>query len=142
MDDFYSGATRVAERLLEGVASHLGLPRGLFAPSFDPHTSYLRLNYYPSCPEPCGMLSVNRHSDAGALTVLLQEHGTTALQVQSGSTASTALATYNSAVEHLTPFRVLCTGELRIELTVSSPKRARGRQYYRATPQKEVLLQC
>ena len=84
MDGFYSGATRVAERLLEGVASHLGLPRGHFAPSFDPHTSYLRLNYYPPCPEPCGKLSVNRHTDAGALTVLLQERGTTALQVQVG----------------------------------------------------------
>lgn len=82
MDAFYSGATRVAERLLEGVASHLGLPREHFAPSFEPHTSYLRLNYYPPCPEPCGMLSVNRHSDAGALTVLLQEQGTTALQVR------------------------------------------------------------
>lgn len=81
IDAFYSGAARVAERLLEGVASHLGLPRAHFAPSFEPHTSYLRLNYYPPCPEPCGMLSVNRHSDAGALTVLLQETGTTALQV-------------------------------------------------------------
>lgn len=84
MEAFYSGATHVAERLLEGVASHLGLPRGHFAPSFDPHTSYLRLNYYPPCPEPCGKLSVNRHSDAGALTVLLQEEGTTALQVRWG----------------------------------------------------------
>ncbi|CAN0449351.1 unnamed protein product, partial [Ascophyllum nodosum] len=80
-DAFYSSAARVAEGLLEGVASYLGLPRKFFTPSFDPHTSYLRLNYYPPCPEPCGMLSVNRHSDAGALTVLLQESGTTALQV-------------------------------------------------------------
>ena len=79
---FYSSAGRVAEGLLEGVASYLGLPRKFFTPSFDPHTSYLRLNYYPPCPEPCGMLSVNRHSDAGALTVLLQESGTTALQVR------------------------------------------------------------
>ncbi|CAM9397778.1 unnamed protein product, partial [Sphacelaria rigidula] len=42
----------------------------------------LRLNYYPPCPEPCDSLSVNRHSDAGALTVLLQEDGVTSLQVQ------------------------------------------------------------
>lgn len=81
MDDFYAEATRVSEGLLEGIASHLGLPRRAFAPSFEPHTSYLRLNYYPPCPEPCGYLSVNRHSDAGALTVLLQELGSTALQV-------------------------------------------------------------
>eukprot|EP00904_Undaria_pinnatifida_P012386 jgi/Undpi1/8278/HiC_scaffold_25.g10747.m1 len=81
VDAFYSGATNISERLLEGVATHLGLPRGHFGPSFHPHTSYLRLNYYPPCPEPCGKLSVNRHSDAGALTVLLQENGSTALQV-------------------------------------------------------------
>lgn len=80
MDLFYTSAAEVAQHLLEGLASHLGLPRRHFAPSFEPHTSYLRLNYYPACPEP-STLSVNRHTDAGALTVLLQENGTTALQV-------------------------------------------------------------
>eukprot|EP00752_Nemacystus_decipiens_P006241 g5629.t1 len=80
VDSFYSSAAEVAQLLLEGLASHLGLPRRHFAPSFEPHTSYLRLNYYPVCPEP-STLSVNRHTDAGALTVLLQENGTTALQV-------------------------------------------------------------
>lgn len=82
VDAFYSNATRVARHLLEGVAAHLGLPRGHFGPPFEPHTSYLRLNYYPLCPEPSTTLSVNRHTDAGALTVLLQEKGTTALQVR------------------------------------------------------------
>lgn len=86
IDEFYSSAALVAQRLLEGIASHLGLPRGHFAPSFEPHTSYLRLNYYPQCPEP-STLSVNRHTDAGALTVLLQENGTTALQVSNVAVA-------------------------------------------------------
>ncbi|CAM9441614.1 unnamed protein product, partial [Hapterophycus canaliculatus] len=80
MEAFYSSAAQVAGHLLEGVASHLGLSREHFAPSFEPHTSYLRLNYYPPCPDP-SMFSVNRHTDAGALTVLLQENGTVALQV-------------------------------------------------------------
>lgn len=82
MEEFYHHGARVAEGLLQGLSAFLNLPRGHFGPSFEPHTSYLRLNYYPVCPEPCGMLSVNRHSDAGALTVLLQEKNTTALQVQ------------------------------------------------------------
>lgn len=81
MDAFYSAATTVATQLMKGIATNLGLPRSYFAPSFEPQTSYLRLNYYPPCPEPCDSLSVNRHSDAGALTVLLQEPGSTALQV-------------------------------------------------------------
>lgn len=81
MDTFYSSAAQVAGHLLKGVASHLGLSREHFGPSFEPHTSYLRLNYYPPCPEP-STFSVNRHTDAGALTVLLQENGTVALQVR------------------------------------------------------------
>jgi isopenicillin N synthase-like dioxygenase len=37
------------------------------------HTSFLRLNYYPHCPQPAKPLGVNPHTDAGALTLLLQD---------------------------------------------------------------------
>ena len=50
-----------------------------------PHTSYLRLNCYPACPDPDpGQLGISRHTDAGALTVLLQDE-VSALEVYSGS---------------------------------------------------------
>ncbi|MCH8960294.1 MAG: pantetheine-phosphate adenylyltransferase [Bacteroidetes bacterium] len=51
-----------------------------FKPS---HTSFLRMNYYPVCPTPefpagldkpsSGHLGINHHTDAGAVTVLLQD---------------------------------------------------------------------
>ena len=50
---------------------------------FEDHTSYLRLNYYPLCDHPAdarsptvpleGSLGISHHSDAGAVTVLLQD---------------------------------------------------------------------
>ncbi|CAM9717530.1 unnamed protein product [Discosporangium mesarthrocarpum] len=99
MDAFYSEAARVSSRLMWGISHSLGLHGGvvgagagmemggdILAEAFEGHTSYLRLNYYPPCPEPCDYLSVNRHTDAGALTVLLQEAGVTALQVNFNGT--------------------------------------------------------
>jgi hypothetical protein len=51
---------------------------------FEKHTSFLRLNYYSKCPNPApphtpsefcpykwGKMAVNRHTDTGAVTVLL-----------------------------------------------------------------------
>jgi isopenicillin N synthase-like dioxygenase len=62
----------------------LELPAGALADCFRPnHTSFLRLNYYPPCPNPVrptglavvrdGYLGVNQHTDSGALTLLLQD---------------------------------------------------------------------
>ena len=45
------------------------------------HTSYLRLNYYPKCPDPSSHLSIHHHTDAGALTILYQDDDITSLQV-------------------------------------------------------------
>ena len=74
----------LALRLVDVIASNLGMPPGALAPCFRPqHTSFLRLNYYPRCPAPArpvdrstardGHLGVNDHTDAGALTLLLQD---------------------------------------------------------------------
>lgn len=49
------------------------------------HTSYLRLNYYPKCPDPSSTLAVHHHTDAGALTILYQDDDVTSLQVQKNS---------------------------------------------------------
>ena len=49
------------------------------------HTSYLRLNYYPVCPDPSSTLAVHHHTDAGALTILYQDDDVTSLQVNKNS---------------------------------------------------------
>jgi len=69
----YFGATeRVAQVLTRAMSQGLGMPPDHFDREFDWHTSYLRLNYYPVCPEPEAHRCISPHSDAGAVTVLSQ----------------------------------------------------------------------
>lgn len=81
---FYTACDALALRLVDAIAGNLGMPPGTLARCFRPsHTSFLRLNYYPRCPAPArpedravarsGYLGVNAHTDAGALTLLLQD---------------------------------------------------------------------
>jgi isopenicillin N synthase-like dioxygenase len=81
---YYRASERLAFELLSAVSVNLGMPPTYLAASFLPaHTSFLRLNYYPRCPAPerplgvstprHGHLGLNHHTDAGALTLLLQD---------------------------------------------------------------------
>mmetsp|Transcript_7970 Transcript_7970/g.23346 ORF Transcript_7970/g.23346 Transcript_7970/m.23346 type:complete len:353 (-) Transcript_7970:271-1329(-) len=69
---YYAETHRVALVLLAAMAQGLGMPADHFAGAFDRHTSYLRLNYYPVCPQPDEHQCIGPHTDAGALTVLSQ----------------------------------------------------------------------
>lgn len=71
----YSAALhRLARGLLEAVAANLGeVPAPLVA-AFEPrHSSFLRLNWYPGNADPERRLGIHEHTDAGALTLLLQD---------------------------------------------------------------------
>lgn len=81
---YYAECDSLSLRLLGVIASNLGAPERSLDSCFRPlHTSFLRLNYYPKCPAPArpadlsmasaGHLGVNHHTDAGALTLLLQD---------------------------------------------------------------------
>lgn len=81
---FYGSCEKLSFALLAAISSNLGMAPGYLARSFRPdHTSFLRLNYYPvqgardSSAGPLaalvGQLGINHHTDAGALTVLLQD---------------------------------------------------------------------
>jgi isopenicillin N synthase-like dioxygenase len=81
---FYDACDALALCLLGAISLNLRVPAGFLAPLFRPaHTSFLRLNYYPRCPRPAcppdlslaaaGHLGVNHHTDAGAITLLLQD---------------------------------------------------------------------
>ncbi|MDA9049925.1 hypothetical protein N9K35_03070 [Pseudomonadales bacterium] len=78
-------------RLMTAIAQALALPPETLLEGFvQGHTSYARLNYYPLCSEPLardpvsgveqGHLGISRHTDSGALTVLVQDE-VAALQV-------------------------------------------------------------
>jgi isopenicillin N synthase-like dioxygenase len=76
----YRRCEGLAHRLLHVIAQNLGMPGPYLAGGFDGrHSSFLRLNYYPKCPSPTTAgagptpLGVGQHTDAGALTLLLQD---------------------------------------------------------------------
>jgi isopenicillin N synthase-like dioxygenase len=82
--NYYAHCERLALRLLAALSLNLGLTAPALARHFGAaHTSFPRLNYYPKCPRPArpeglatttdGYFGVNHHTDAGVLTVLLQE---------------------------------------------------------------------
>lgn len=82
--EFYAACEAVALRLLEPLCRGLDAAPDALRPHFEGvHTSFLRLNHYPPCVDPAppdaplrpvrGHLGVNRHTDAGALTVLFQD---------------------------------------------------------------------
>jgi len=83
---YYDACERISIALMEAIAESLNLPREAFSSNFKPHTSYLRLNWYPLCPEAGdgSTLGISRHTDAGALTVLRQDV-VAGLEVYSGS---------------------------------------------------------
>ncbi len=92
--EYYRACESVAMRLLEALAESLGLPRDALADSFaGGHTSFARLNYYPVIDPlsdsevtavDTGHMGVHHHTDAGALTLVLQDE-VGGLQVYKGS---------------------------------------------------------
>ena len=81
----------IALQLVRCIARALGANGDALAKGFENHTSYLRMNHYPVCEDPApadtptggsnGHLGISHHSDAGAVTVLLQD-GNPGLQVE------------------------------------------------------------
>ena len=84
MLEYLAACERLSLQLLGALCVGLGLPEDALTPNFQPvHTSFARLNHYPLDdllePEtaailtPLGDMALHHHSDAGALTVLLQD---------------------------------------------------------------------
>jgi isopenicillin N synthase-like dioxygenase len=76
--NYYKLSEKLAYRLLAAISTNLGMSPGFLSRGFGPnHTSFLRLNYYPVALTPSsasdGHMGVGQHTDAGALTVLLQD---------------------------------------------------------------------
>ena len=73
---YYRHNQRLAHRILAAISTNLGMSPGFLGRNFGPdHTSFLRLNFYPvtRSPQHNGHLGVGQHTDAGALTILLQD---------------------------------------------------------------------
>lgn len=76
---YYQHSERLAFRLLAAISMNLGMPADNLGRGFtNDHTSFLRLNYYPVAKGTPGAsdgdgLGIGQHTDAGALTILLQD---------------------------------------------------------------------
>jgi isopenicillin N synthase-like dioxygenase len=73
----YWHAAGLGRRLLGAILANLGASPIALGRDFGPgHTSFLRLNYYPVTPAAAprdSALGIGQHTDAGALTLLLQD---------------------------------------------------------------------
>ena len=84
-DKMHQTALNLVDEIARSLCAHVDLDK-----AFGLHSSFLRLNYYPPCPDPAsdmsrllpasGELGISHHSDAGAVTVLIQD-GMPGLQV-------------------------------------------------------------
>jgi isopenicillin N synthase-like dioxygenase len=88
---YYDKCADLSRLIMSAIAAGLGLHIDHFDRSFIPHTSFLRLNYYPvpgdisNSKARDSTLGISRHTDAGALTLLLQDQSVNSLQVYSGT---------------------------------------------------------
>ncbi len=86
LDAYYASCEFVARQLLEVLTGNLAAPVETWKEDFYPlHSSFLRLNYYPLLDPlaaqedssvmaaDTGHMGVHHHTDAGALTLLLQD---------------------------------------------------------------------
>ncbi|KAE9447236.1 hypothetical protein C3L33_20887, partial [Rhododendron williamsianum] len=102
---------KLAHKLLELISLSLGLKANRISGFFNDHTSFTRLNHYPSCPIPHLALGASGHKDGGALTVLAQDN-VGGLQVKrkamgSGSSNPLPMLILYESVEH----RVMANSE-------------------------------
>ena len=83
LQQYFEGCEQLSLQLLEAFCVGLDLPAKFMHADFvDNHTGFLRLNYYPVHDpiegaaddyQPSADLGVHHHTDAGALTVLIQD---------------------------------------------------------------------
>ncbi|MDA0789606.1 MAG: hypothetical protein O2780_09145 [Proteobacteria bacterium] len=84
MMEWFESCEGISQRLVSLLSQSLGLDASAMSQHFGTeHSSFLRLNFYPICGDAAGAevgddpasghLGINRHTDAGALTVLVQD---------------------------------------------------------------------
>lgn len=83
MRQWFSEMEKLSELLMRAIAKSFNWDLDTFKPYFHlNHTSLARINYYPKCPHPDTNKGVHEHTDAGALTVLLQDDNVSSLYVK------------------------------------------------------------
>ncbi|XP_065864452.1 protein SRG1-like [Euphorbia lathyris] len=78
LDNYSIDLKNLAMKILSSMAKAVEIDTGIFE---DGHQS-MRMNYYPPCPQPQKVIGLTPHSDAAALTILLQLDQVEGLQIK------------------------------------------------------------
>ncbi|RDY10073.1 Protein SRG1, partial [Mucuna pruriens] len=83
LENYSSEVKKLCLTIIERMAIALKIePNELVDYVFEDLCQSMRWNYYPPCPQPENVIGINPHSDAGALTILLQVNETEGLQIK------------------------------------------------------------
>lgn len=73
---------KVATHLMRLMAKNLGTDLETLASFFEDGTQGIRMNYYPPCAQANKVIGLSPHSDATALTLLIQGNEVEGLQIK------------------------------------------------------------
>ena len=82
LEAYSTSIQNLAQTLLNNMGKALGIDEMEMKELFNDGMQSMRMNYYPPCHEPNKVLGIAPHSDAAALTILLQLNDTQGLQVR------------------------------------------------------------
>ncbi|KAL9437996.1 hypothetical protein AB3S75_023792 [Citrus x aurantiifolia] len=139
----------LAENLISKMGEVLNIKDEEMREFFENGVQGMRINYYPPCPQPEKVMGLSPHSDAAALTILLQLNEVEGLQIITNGTYRSIehRAVVNSVRERLsvaTVYSVRYDGEVYPASSLISQKtpplfrRVRIEEYFRSRYAREL----
>lgn len=82
IEEYSEEIKKLSMKVLEMLGKALGIDEEEMKSLFEEGMQSMRMNYYPPCPQPDKVIGLCPHSDAAALTILLQVNETQGLQIR------------------------------------------------------------
>ncbi|KAK4261867.1 hypothetical protein QN277_004806 [Acacia crassicarpa] len=82
LNEYCTELRKLAMELIMLMGEALNIEGTQMRELFEQGSQTVRMNYYPACPQPEKVIGLNPHSDASALTILLQVNDMQGLQIK------------------------------------------------------------
>ncbi|KAF3676327.1 Protein SRG1 [Capsicum annuum] len=82
IEEYSEEIKELTMKVLKLLGKTLGIEEEVVKSFFEEGKQSMRMNYYPPCPQPDKVMGISPHSDASALTILLQVNETEGLQIK------------------------------------------------------------